>query len=91
MIIKRNISKQTISELPKAFFPGRIFVVQTETEAEKAVEYLSSQKVIGIDSTQVSWNDEPSVFKSTSVNYHIDNVIVTANEQSPKVIKTILR
>lgn len=50
MIIKRNISKQTISELPKAFFPGRIFVVQTETEAEKAVEYLSSQKVIGIDS-----------------------------------------
>lgn len=50
MIIKRNISKQTISELPKAFFPGRIFVVQTKTEAEKAVEYLSSQKVIGIDS-----------------------------------------
>jgi ribonuclease D len=50
MIIKRNISKQTISELPKAFFPGRIFVVQTETDAEKAVEYLSSQKVIGIDS-----------------------------------------
>lgn len=50
MIIKRNISKQTISELPKAFFPGRIFVVRTETEAEKAVEYLSSQKVIGIDS-----------------------------------------
>ncbi len=50
MIRKRNISKQTISELPKAFFPGRIFVVQTETEAEKAVEYLSSQKVIGIDS-----------------------------------------
>jgi len=48
-------------------------------------------KVIGIDSTQVSWNDEPSVFKSTSVNYHIDKVIVTANEQSPKVIKTILR
>lgn len=36
--------------MPKAVFPGRIFVIQTEAEADKAVKYLSSQPVIGIDS-----------------------------------------
>lgn len=50
MIIKRNISKQTISELAQGFFPGRIFVVQTETEAEKRWSIFPHKKVIGIDS-----------------------------------------
>jgi hypothetical protein len=48
-------------------------------------------KVIGLENNQVSWNDEPAIFKSNSVNYHIDKVIISANEQSPKVIKTIVR
>lgn len=47
--------------------------------------------MVGLEGGQIAWNDEPSVFKSTSVNYHIDKVIVTANEQSPKVVKTIVR
>lgn len=50
MVIKRNINKDDLKEMPKAFFPGRIFVVQTEDEAEKAIEYLASQTVVGIDS-----------------------------------------
>ncbi len=50
MIIKRNISKEEITKLPKAAFPGKIYVIGTETEAEKAVAYLSSQKILGIDS-----------------------------------------
>ena len=36
--------------MPKAVFPGRIFVIQTEAEADKAVEYLVSQSALGIDS-----------------------------------------
>lgn len=36
--------------MPKAAFPGRILVIQTEAEAEKAVNYLTSLKVVGIDS-----------------------------------------
>lgn len=36
--------------MPKAVFPGRIYVIQTEAEAEKAVKYLTSQRVVGIDS-----------------------------------------
>lgn len=36
--------------MPKAVFPGRIYVIQTEAETEKAVHYLSSQHTVGIDS-----------------------------------------
>ena len=36
--------------MPKAVFPGKIVVIQTEAEAEKAVAYLIEQKVVGIDS-----------------------------------------
>ncbi|MDL2212584.1 3'-5' exonuclease domain-containing protein 2 [Bacteroides sp. OttesenSCG-928-D19] len=50
MIIKRKIKKEDLNDLPKAVFPGRIFVVQTEEEAEKAVNYLLSQSILGIDS-----------------------------------------
>lgn len=50
MIIKRTISKEDLKELPKALFEGRIHVIQTEAEAEKAVAYLLSQPVLGIDS-----------------------------------------
>lgn len=50
MILKRTINKEEIKELPKVYFEGRIIVIQTEAEAEKAVSYLQSQKVLGIDS-----------------------------------------
>lgn len=50
MVIKRSISKEELKELPKAVFPGRIIVIQTEAEADKAVNYLSAQAVLGIDS-----------------------------------------
>ncbi len=50
MIIKRKISKEDLRELPKASFQGRIYVIQTEEGAEKAVNYLLSQPVVGIDS-----------------------------------------
>lgn len=50
MIVKRTISKEELKEMPKAAFPGRIHVIQTEGEVEKAVAYLQSQTVLGIDS-----------------------------------------
>jgi ribonuclease D len=30
-------------------FPGRVFVIYTEDEARKAVEYLSTQRIVGVD------------------------------------------
>lgn len=50
MIIKRSIDKDELREMPKAGFPGKIYVVQTETDVKKAVDYLSSRPAIGIDS-----------------------------------------
>lgn len=50
MVLKRTISKEELKDLPKAIFPGRIFVIQSESEAQKAVNYLQSRPVLGIDS-----------------------------------------
>ena len=35
--------------MPKVLFPGRIFVVYTESDAEKAVAYLKDQGIVGVD------------------------------------------
>lgn len=35
--------------MPKEGFPGKIVVIQTESEVEKAVRFLESQPVVGID------------------------------------------
>ena len=50
MIIKRTIDKEAVKELPKTLFPGEIHVVQTPWEAEKAVAYLKTCPLLGIDS-----------------------------------------
>ena len=41
--------KNWLAELPRASFEGRIFVVQTEDEADKAVRYLLTQPLLGFD------------------------------------------
>lgn len=50
MIIRRTIEKELLNGLPKVVFGGQIHVVQTPWEAERAVEYLKSCPVLGIDS-----------------------------------------
>lgn len=41
--------KKLIPSLPRVLFEGKIEVVVSETEAEKAVDYLLSQPIIGLD------------------------------------------
>lgn len=48
-VIKNKISKQEVAALPKVVFPGRVFVINTESEAQKAVSYLQSQQLVGVD------------------------------------------
>ncbi|NLE32022.1 MAG: 3'-5' exonuclease domain-containing protein 2, partial [Bacteroidales bacterium] len=43
------ISKDAISELPLAFFPGSIVVVETDVQVEKALAFLSMQRLVGFD------------------------------------------
>ena len=44
-----KFDKRRIPALPHALFEGRIFVIQTEREADKAVAYLRSAMVLGMD------------------------------------------
>lgn len=48
-IIKDTFDKKEIGALPVASFEGRIIIVQSETESDKAVRYLLSQQILGID------------------------------------------
>lgn len=45
--IRKTITKAEIAAMPKVLFPGRIFVIYTESEAEKAVAYLKDQRIVG--------------------------------------------
>lgn len=44
-----TIDKKLVSELPKEHFQGRIIIIYTESEARKAVDYLNSCSVVGVD------------------------------------------
>lgn len=48
-IIYSKFDKSDIVALPRAVFDGRIFVINTEAEAEKAVAYLLEQDILGVD------------------------------------------
>ena len=47
--IYSKYDKTRIGTLPRVLFEGRIVVVLTERDAEKAVRYLLSQPILGID------------------------------------------
>ncbi len=47
--LANRYDKKRIAQLPKVLFQGRIIVVQGEEEAKRAVTYLLSQEVIGLD------------------------------------------
>lgn len=48
-VIYNKIDKRSISNLPKVLFPGRIVVVTTENDADKAVDFLLVQPILGVD------------------------------------------
>lgn len=45
-----KIPKEQIAKMPKAVFPGKIVVIQSVEEANRAVEALSKESVVGFDS-----------------------------------------
>ena len=48
-VIYDKIDRRSISKLPKVLFPGRIVVVTTENDADKAVDFLLAQPILGVD------------------------------------------
>lgn len=47
--LRKTITKAEIAAMPKVLFPGRVFVIYTESDAEKAVAYLRDQRIVGVD------------------------------------------
>ncbi|MDE7166272.1 MAG: 3'-5' exonuclease domain-containing protein 2 [Bacteroidaceae bacterium] len=55
-----KFDKKDIAALPRVVFEGRIFVIQTEQEAQKAVSYLLAQPLLGFDTeTRPSFRPGP--------------------------------
>lgn len=48
-IIYNKFDKRAITALPQLKFPGRIIVILSEGETEKAVNYLLSSDILGVD------------------------------------------
>lgn len=48
-IIYNKYDKHSIADLPRANFPGRIITINTPGETKKAVDYLLSSDIIGVD------------------------------------------
>ena len=47
--IYNKFGKEKIVDLPRVTFEGRIVLVRSEHEAEKAVRFLLSQPILGLD------------------------------------------
>lgn len=47
--IRNTVTKAEIAQMPKVLFEGRIFIVYTEADTDKAVEYLKTQSIVGVD------------------------------------------
>lgn len=65
--------KAKIANLPRAVFSGKIVVVVSESEARKAVDYLLSQPILGIDT-----ETRPSFRRGT--NYKVSLLQVSSHE-----------
>ena len=61
-IYAETISKEELEQLPKAAFPGKIYVIDSAEDVEKACEYLLAQPQIGFDT------ESRAVFQKGVVN-----------------------
>ena len=69
--IKEKIDKAEVAEMEVVTFGGRIIVIQTEAEAEKAVNYLLANPIVGLD-TETRILDAPIVAKFTRISFRDD-------------------
>lgn len=72
-VIYNKFDKHTIGDLPRVLFEGRIVVVLSDSEAERAVDYLLSQPILGVDT-----ETRPAFRKG--LNYHVSLLQVSSRE-----------
>jgi len=96
-----SISKEQIAELPVASFPGRIIVINTERDAEKAISYLAKQSILGFDTEtrptftkgqhrkialiQLSTEDTCFLFRLNYINIPLGLNAIITDQQIKKV------
>lgn len=71
--IFNKYDKKKIASLPQALFPGRIHVVISRFQAVKAVDYLLSQPILGVDT-----ETRPSFSRGTF--YHVSLLQVSTHD-----------
>lgn len=101
MTLKSNIDKALIADMPVIQFGGRIIVVQTAEEAARAVSYLETFPLIGIDTEtrpsfakgkmnsvallQVSTEDTCFLFRLNTIGLTPEIIRLMQDEQPVKV------
>lgn len=100
-ILYNKFDKKRIADLPRVLFEGRIFVIQTEAEADKAVDYLAAAPLLGFDTEtrpsfkkgmmnkvsllQISTDDTCFLFRLTHMGIPPSVVALLQDERVPKV------
>jgi len=92
-IIYNRFNKAWLSDLPRVTYSGKIFVVVSEAEAKKAVDYLLSMPILGVDT-----ETRPSFSKRTHYKCSLLQVATHHNcflfrlnflQHSPAVIRLL--
>ena len=100
-ILYSKYDKKLISKLPKAVFEGRIFVIVSPHETKKAVDFLLSKPILGMDTEtrpsfkkgkqnlvsllQVASREECFLFRLNHTGITPDLVRLLEDESVPKV------
>lgn len=101
MIIRKNISKEEIGNFPKVAFSGKIHLVRTPQEAERAIAYLKQFSLLGIDTetrpsfkkglvnkvalVQISTENEAFLFRVNQTGLTLPLITLLENPQIDKV------
>ena len=73
-LIYNKFDKSAVSSLPRAVFEGKIHVIISRTQAERAVNYLLTQPILGLDT-----ETRPAFTRSTF--YHVALLQVATYDQ----------
>lgn len=101
LLIRRKITKEAIQELPKVLFPGKIHLVTTPEEADRAVTFLKQYTLLGIDTEtrpafnrgqhykvallQVATDDHCFLFRLNQIGLTLPVILLLENPHITKI------
>ena len=99
--IYSRFDKKAITELPQVLFPGRIITIINESDADKAVDYLLTCDILGVDTEtrptfkkgqqhkvallQVATHDTCFLFRLSDIGLPKSVIRLLEDKQIPKV------